>query len=111
MLVIEGFFVFGLLYLVVPSALTGQTLGKKIMGIRVIRTDGSKLGWAGAFTRYGLIVGAANLLFMLLQVLAAAIVLMVVLGWMRNPNKQGMHDRFAKTLVVEAGPDPQQLIT
>ncbi len=67
---IEGFFVFGLLYLVVPSALTGQTLGKKIMGIRVIRTDGSKLGWAGAFTRYGLIVGAANLLFMLLQVLA-----------------------------------------
>jgi uncharacterized RDD family membrane protein YckC len=101
-LVIESFFVFGLLYLVVPSALTGQTLGKKIMGIRVIRTDGSKLGWAGAFTRYGLIVGAANLLFMLLQVLAAAIVLMLVLGWMRNPNKQGMHDRFAKTLVVEA---------
>lgn len=100
--IIEGFFVVGLLYLAVPSALTGQTLGKSIMRVRVVRQDGSRLGWGGAFKRYGLIVVGANVLYLLLQVLSAAIVLIVVLGWMRNPNQQGLHDRTAKTLVVDA---------
>jgi hypothetical protein len=100
--IIEGFFVVGLLYLAVPSALTGQTLGKSIMKVRVVRQDGSRLGWGGAFKRYGLIVVGANVLYLLLQVLSAAIVLIVVLGWMRNPNQQGLHDRTAKTLVVDA---------
>ena len=102
-LIIEASFILSFLYLLVPSAITGQTLGKRLRGVKVIRLDGSKLGWSGAFVRYGLIVGATNLLFFLgLSVLAPGIILLVVTGWMRNPNRMGMQDRFAKTLVVEA---------
>src|SRR5262245_45757295 len=37
LLVIEGAFLLSLIYLIVPSALTGQTLGKRLRGIKVIR--------------------------------------------------------------------------
>jgi uncharacterized RDD family membrane protein YckC len=101
LVVLEGFFVASFLYLVVPSALTGRTLGKKLQGVKVVRVDGSPLGFGGALKRYGLIVLATNALFFILQVFAGVIALMGVLGWMRNPNQQGMHDRAAKTIVIE----------
>jgi curved DNA-binding protein CbpA len=97
-----AFYGTGLLYLVVPSALTGRTLGKRLQGLKVVRQDGSRLGWSGAISRYGLLVAGTYLLGILLGPLAAAITLIVVLGWMRNPNQQGMHDRVAKTIVVQA---------
>jgi uncharacterized RDD family membrane protein YckC len=34
--------------------------------------------------------------------IAFVIGLVVVLGWMRNPKRQGWHDRLAKTIVVDA---------
>ena len=46
--VLEGIMLACLAYLVVPSALIGQTLGKRIQKLRVIRLDGSPLGWGGA---------------------------------------------------------------
>jgi uncharacterized RDD family membrane protein YckC len=98
-----GAFVVGLLYLVVPSAFGGQTLGKKIMRIRVVREDGSKLNFWAAMFRYGIIAFPTFLAgATLLGPLAAAIALIVVLGWMRNANLQGLHDRTAKTIVVDA---------
>jgi len=39
-----GFFLIGFLYLVLPSALTGRTLGKKLQKLRAVREDGSRLG-------------------------------------------------------------------
>ena len=96
-----AFVVVALLLLVAPSALTGQTLGKKLQGIRVIKQDGSRLGWSGAMRRYGLLVVGTYAISLLLGPLAPAIALIVVLGWMRNPNQQGMHDRLAKTIVVQ----------
>jgi curved DNA-binding protein CbpA len=97
-----------LLYLVVPSALGGQTLGKKLRGVRVVRLDGSPLGWTGALIRYGVLIVAANLLLIVsgslgvLGLLLLGGLFFLVLGWMRNPNKQGMQDRIAKTIVVDA---------
>lgn len=100
-----AFFGAGLLYLVLPSALSGSTLGKKLMGLKVIRQDGRKLGLSGAAYRYGLLVLGSYVLSLLIPLLGVAIVLFIVLGWMRNPNQQGMHDRFTKTLVVTEARD------
>jgi len=104
-----GSFAFALLYLAVPSALTGRTVGKKLRDVEVVRVDGGPLGLTGALYRYGLlVVGAMAMLAVLgpvLGPLAPAIVLFVVLGWMRNPNQQGLHDRTSKTLVVTEASD------
>jgi curved DNA-binding protein CbpA len=102
--VLEGIMLACLAYLVVPSAISGQTLGKRLQRIRVIRQDGSPLGWSGALVRYGLIILATNLLLLIpgLGAIGIAIVFIVVLGWMRNANRQAMQDRIAKTLVVDA---------
>jgi uncharacterized RDD family membrane protein YckC len=98
----EGAFVLALLYLVVPSAREGQTLGKRLRGVRVVREAGAPLGWSGSLVRYGVIIFPLNALWFIAGPLALAVVLFFVLGWMRNPNRQGMHDRFAKTIVVAA---------
>ena len=51
--------------------------------------------------RYGpLVLVAFALLITPIGLLGAAIVLFGVLRWMRNPNFQGIHDRFAHTIVV-----------
>jgi len=92
----------GFLYLAIPSALSGRTLGKKTQHLIVLREDGSPLGWSGAFVRYGLIVLVTMALFTLLRLgpLAGVIVLFGVTMWMRNPNMQGLHDRVSHTIVV-----------
>lgn len=94
----------GLLYLAVPSARSGQTLGKRVQGIRVIRIDGSPLGLGWALRRYGLILLATFILVFVTPfgALGAAVVLFGVTTWMRNPNHQGVHDRLVKTVVVTA---------
>jgi hypothetical protein len=103
-LVIAGFVLVALAYLVVPSALTGQTLGKRLQKVRALRADGSPLGWKGALLRYGpltVVTGMALSNPSLGQIVFIA-ALFVVLSWMRNANRQGMHDRMAKTIVVDA---------
>ena len=93
-------FLLGFLYLAIPSALTGRTLGKRLRHLKALREDGSALGWRGAVVRFGLIVLVTFVLYFVLQQIAAVIVLFGVTAWMRNPNMQGMHDRFAHTIVV-----------
>jgi hypothetical protein len=92
----------GLMYLAIPSAISGRTFGKKLQHLLVLREDGSPLGWGGAFMRYGLIVLVTMALFTLLRLgpLAGVIVLFGVTMWMRNGNMQGLHDRVAHTIVV-----------
>ena len=51
--------------------------------------------------RFGLVVLVTFALYFVLQQIAAVIVLFGVTMWMRNPNMQGLHDRFAHTIVVE----------
>ena len=90
----------GFLYLAIPSAMTGRTLGKKLQHLKVLREDGSPLGWRGSITRYGLVVLITFFLYLLLREFAGIIVLFGVTMWMRNPNMQGLHDRMAHTIVV-----------
>jgi curved DNA-binding protein CbpA len=95
-------FLLGLLYLVIPSAISGRTLGKKQQHLVALREDGSPLGWRGALYRYGSVVLATLVGFTVLRLgpVAGVIVLFGVTMWMRNPNMQGLHDRLAHTIVV-----------
>jgi len=93
--------VLALVYLVPSSVISGRTLGKQLMRIRVVDADGSKLGPRSAFFHYGTPVLAALALQSFLGQLAPLVVLLGVLTWPRNANRQGLHDRLAGTLVVD----------
>ncbi len=87
-----------LAYLVPLSAATGQTLGKKRARIMLVRTDGSPAGWTASLVHYGvpIVVG------LLLMPIGYLIGIGLVLWWLGDPRRQGVHDKLARTLVVEA---------
>jgi len=85
---IIGFFLIGIAYLVCFWAWRGQTPGKMVMRIKIIRTDGSEMGWRIAVLRYlgyvisGLLIGLGYL-------------------WVAfDVGKQGIHDKIADTCVI-----------
>ena len=95
------FFVVTLILLLGASVITkGQTVGKRLQKIRVVRLDGSPARVTDLFRRYMLLVFAAYALFTFLGPVGSLIVVFVSTMWTRNPNQQGLQDRFAKTLVV-----------
>ena len=67
----------------------GQTVGDKLLSLRVIRTDGSDLTIVQAFIRYvGLFI--------------SFIVIFIGVIWVAfDPNKQGWHDKIAGTYVIK----------
>ncbi|MEO6797695.1 MAG: RDD family protein [Candidatus Dormibacter sp.] len=68
----------------------GQTIGSRLLHIRVIRTDGSDLSITQALVRYvGFVISA---LCLLIGLIWAAF----------DANKQGWHDKIAGTYVVKA---------
>lgn len=73
-----------------PYTTKGQTIGKKLRGIKIIKTDGSDLTPKDAVLRYvGYIV--------------SSIVIMLGFIWIFiDANKQGWHDKIAGTYVVKA---------
>ncbi|MFT9848393.1 RDD family protein [Aneurinibacillus sp. REN35] len=80
----------GLLYYIVLTGLWGQTLGKMVVGVRVVRTSGSIAGWGAIVLRetIGKIV--------------SAIVLLLGYIWAGfDKRKQGWHDKMADTVVIK----------
>jgi uncharacterized RDD family membrane protein YckC len=66
----------------------GQTPGKKLMGIRVVRLDARPISWWIAFERFGGYAASATMgLLGFLQIL-----------WDRN--RQGFHDKAVDTVVI-----------
>ncbi len=65
----------------VLTALTGSTVGKRLSGIRVIRTGGGLVGFRWALVR-------------------TALLLTVVLPLLTDFDRRGIHDRAADTIVV-----------
>jgi uncharacterized RDD family membrane protein YckC len=68
----------------------GQTLGMRILNLKVVKTDGSMLDLVGSFIRYvGLIV--------------SCLAIFIGVIWVAfDANKQGWHDKIAGTYVVRA---------
>ncbi|MFH0787152.1 MAG: RDD family protein [Pseudomonadota bacterium] len=82
---------FGLAYFVfLESFLNGQTLGKKLTGIQVVREDGGPIDFSTAFVRNILRV-VDGLIFYLVG---------AILIW-RSPLKQRLGDRIAHTVVIK----------
>lgn len=66
----------------------GQTPGKRLLGIRVLRLDAKPIGWWFAFERFGgYAAGIATGLLGFAQIF-----------W--DANRQGVHDKIAETVVV-----------
>ena len=90
--------VLSLLYLVPVTALTGRTLGMRGRRIKVVRVDGSPIGWYPAFARFLIPI----LIALAIPTLGPVIGIGLVLWGYRDPNGQGIHDKLARTLVVDA---------
>jgi uncharacterized RDD family membrane protein YckC len=80
------------LYMTVLLSMTnGQTLGKRLLGIRVLRLDGQSINWWVAFERAGgYAAGFATGLLGFAQVI-----------W--DANRQAIHDRIVGTVVIREG--------
>lgn len=88
-----------LLYFILMTKLTnGQTLGKMILGLRVVSINGEALSWSTVLFREG--VGRYILQAIPLGILYAIIAF--------TPQKQGIADMFSDTCVVKE--DSIQLI-
>lgn len=66
------------------TALTGTTAGKRLMGLRVVRLDGRRMGLTWGFVR-------------------AALLLAVVPALLWDRDYRGLHDRAANTVVLRGG--------
>lgn len=83
------FWLFHIAYFVGFWIWRGQTPGKIITGIKVIRTDSSPVDWRYALIRY-------------LGCIASAIILFIGFIWIAfDKRKQGLHDKLADTYVVK----------
>jgi uncharacterized RDD family membrane protein YckC len=78
------------LYYIVLEAVLGATLGKLLLGLRVVNVDGSRIGWGASIIR--------NLL-RIIDVLPFFYLLGDILIW-TSPQRQRLGDRVAKTVVV-----------
>ncbi|MGH9277904.1 MAG: RDD family protein [Acidimicrobiales bacterium] len=83
------------LYEIPATALTGQTLGKSLVGIRVVGLDGSVPGWRRAVRRWVLFVPVG-----FMQETAMFGFLLAGSSVAADPEHRGVHDRFAGTMVI-----------
>jgi uncharacterized RDD family membrane protein YckC len=83
------FVVFGFAYWTVSIGWKGQTLGKSMLGLKVVKSSGGKVSYLSAFIRtLGYILGFATLGIGFL-----------VIAW--NSRKRGLHDFLAGTKVIK----------
>ncbi len=108
-------------YLVVPHALWGHTIGKRLCRLDVVRADGSPVGWGGALVRFVVAYAAfglgpllagrdEDLLWWLLSILQVAIPIAVYAPILRRADRRGLHDLAAGTAVVSTVPPLSELV-
>ena len=90
-------------YEVVLIRQRGQTIGKRVLGIEVVRvTDGRHPDWTASIVRYLLPLLPALVPIPGVFLLSPVIYLVAIL----DPLRRGWHDRAAGTLVVKVGQAP-----
>ena len=101
--VIQG--LVGLAYFVILTAATGATLGKMAMGMKVVDAEGNRPGVGPVFVREFVVGGLTPLTPLVLGQnvgggIGFLITLIVVFWILIDDNRQGLHDKAAKTFVV-----------
>ena len=96
-------------YGIVSTALWGRTIGKLVAGTRVVGLEsGATPGWSPAVLRWAVpsIVSLASLFqgdggaAGLAMVISAVVTIAIYVGVLREPLRQGVHDKVAGTVVV-----------
>ena len=83
-------------YQIVGTALWGQTVGKHLVGIRVCSgRDLDRPGWLRAVKRWGIFFAAGYVPFV-----GWPLTLLIPLPLTWDQHRQGLHDKFADTLVL-----------
>ena len=100
-LVLGGVLLLCLVYLVPMTVLTGQTFGKRLRKVWLVRTNGARVGWAAAMAHYLPPLAIA----LVLPQIGVLIAIGMVFWSLRDRNGQGIHDKLAKTLVVDSPPE------
>ncbi|MFS2292826.1 MAG: RDD family protein [Actinomadura sp.] len=91
--VVLGFFYYWLMH-----ARWGQTLGKKLLGIRVVREDDGQAITTGQ-------AAGRSAFYSVLGGICGCIGLINVLWILWDPRKQALHCKVARTVVAKAGPN------
>lgn len=103
--VVALFLVFNL-YFVVPTARTGQTLGKRLVHIMVVDAETGQLpSWRRASMRY---IVPVVLIIGLPGSLGLMVALLFGVSWLLIDTRVGLMDRLARTRVVVARYRPQR---
>ncbi len=98
-----GGFLLAFLILGLPAALTGKTPGKALRRVRLVGESGERVGPRAVFVRYGVVLGTTAIGFVFVPGFGQFVPLVWMFGvtsFARNPNRQGWHDRIAKTYVA-----------
>jgi hypothetical protein len=94
-----GLFV-AFLVMVVPTALTGRSPGKRVARTHLIGDDGRRASWGACAVHYGVPILVSGALLPLLGPIGAVLMLFGVTTFARSPRRQGWHDRLAHTYVA-----------
>ncbi|RJP24699.1 MAG: RDD family protein [Deltaproteobacteria bacterium] len=70
----------------------GQSIGKKIMGIRVVHVDGRPISYIDSSFR--------NVLFIVYPLIPLAVAIEAIAAW-KHPERRRLGDRIARTCVVQ----------
>lgn len=89
--------VLGTLYYVVCHGTIGQTVGKMAVGIRLIRDDGSKVGWGVALKR-----ALINPIVQIVPLVGGFVGILNGLWPLWDDRCQSLGDKVARTLVVDS---------
>ena len=80
----------------------GQTPGKQLLGIRVVRTDGRASGWGWMFLReFGIKFVAINAVSFISGGIGTIVWIVDLLWAFWDRNHQALHDKIMKTVVID----------
>ncbi len=77
----------------------GQPISYKMLGIKVVKTNGDQPGFGSGFVR---VIG---------YILASIPLMLGFLGVITNDKKQGWHDKMANTIVIKTQSTPTYVST